>query len=158
MNCASLMVVEVRCVWKALCELCRAPQTVATELASAAPGSGRKRRVILHGGQPSLGPWVGSIYKPGAPRCSGTKGGGVGTGFSPDGEVGGRGVGLKGSEKPHHPSCVCAAALGSVRAGGKVSGRAGLEPTCDFCRNSCESLRRPGPLRASTKRLLRPAL
>lgn len=70
----------------------------------------------------------------------------------------GGGVGLEGSEKPHHPFCVCAAALGPVRAGGKVSGRAGLEPTRGICRNSCESVRRPGPLRASTKQLLRSAL
>lgn len=30
MNRASLMVVEVRCAWKAHCELCQAPRTVAT--------------------------------------------------------------------------------------------------------------------------------
>lgn len=60
------MVVEVRCAWKALCELHRAPQTAAAVTASAAPRSGRKTTAVIHGGQPSLGPWVGSVYKPGA--------------------------------------------------------------------------------------------
>ena len=55
------MVVEVRCGWKALCELCRAPQTAATVLALAVPGSGRKRRAVLHSGQLSLGTRVGPV-------------------------------------------------------------------------------------------------
>lgn len=55
MNRASLMVVEVRCAWKAHCELCQAPRTVATVLASAArPGPGGRGRSFFTVGSP---PW-----------------------------------------------------------------------------------------------------